>query len=112
MEDRWVPGCCFRDHWFLYVSAKLLQSDEQKLDLRSTTNAGAGNFIVNTNKVYFSTQGGIVWLNEKFMDDTPIRNSLELSLGIEVNLFDIEDFSLLTNALSLSEYYREGQGQA
>jgi putative salt-induced outer membrane protein YdiY len=84
--------------WFLYISAKFLQSDEQKLDLRTTTNAGAGHFIVNTNKVYFSTQGGIVWLNEKFMDDTPIRNSLEASLGIELNLFDIEDFSLLTNA--------------
>ena len=84
--------------WFLYVSAKFLQSDEQKLKLRSTTNAGAGHFIVNTNKVYFSTLGGIVWLNEKFMDDTPNRNSLELSLGVELNLFDIEDFSLLTNA--------------
>ena len=84
--------------WFLYVSAKFLQSDEQKLKLRSTTNAGAGHFIVNTNKVYFSTLGGIVWLNEKFMDDTPDRNSLELSLGVELNLFDIEDFSLLTNA--------------
>ena len=83
--------------WFLYISAKFLQSDEQKLDLRSTTNAGAGNFIINTNKVYFSTLGGIVWLNEKFMDDTPARNSLELSLGVELNLFDIEDFSLLTN---------------
>jgi putative salt-induced outer membrane protein YdiY len=84
--------------WFLYISAKFLQSDEQKLELRSTTNAGAGHFIVNTNRIYFSTQGGIVWLNEKFMDDTPIRNSLELSLGIELNLFDIKDFSLLTNA--------------
>lgn len=84
--------------WFLFVSAKFLQSDEQKLKLRSTTNAGSGHFIVNSNRVYFSTQGGIVWLNEKFMDDTPIRNSLELSLGFEANLFDIKDFSLLTNA--------------
>ena len=95
--------------WFLYVSAKFLQSDEQKLKLRSTTNAGAGHFIVNTNKIYFSTQGGIVWLNENFMDDTPTRNSLELSLGVELNLFDIEDFSLLTNAFLYPSITEKGR---
>ena len=98
MEGSLGTMLLLQNSWFLYLSAKFLQSDEQKLDLRSTTNAGAGNFIINTNKIYFSTLGGIVWLNEKFMDDTPNRNSLELALGIEVNLFDIKDFSLLTNA--------------
>ncbi len=82
--------------WFLILSAKFLQDDEQKLKLRSTTNAGAGYFVVNTNKIYFGTSAGIAWTNEQFTDDTPIRNSLEGAFGIELNLFDIEDFSLLT----------------
>jgi putative salt-induced outer membrane protein YdiY len=98
-----------QDNWFLYVSAKFLQSDEQKLDLRSTTNAGAGNFIVNSNKIYISTAGGIAWTNENYMDETPTQNSLELSLGLEVNLFDIEDFSLLTNGYLYPSLTQKGR---
>ncbi len=83
--------------WYLNLSAKFLQSDEQKLKLRSTTNASAGYFVVNTNKIYFGTSAGLAWTNEQFIDDTPRRNSLEGAFGLDLNLFDIEDFSLLTN---------------
>ena len=48
--------------------------------------------------MYLATSGGLAWTNEEFTDDTPIRKSLEGKLGYELNLFDIEDFSLLTNA--------------
>jgi hypothetical protein len=84
--------------WFLAVSANFLQSDEQKYKLRSTTDASGGNFIVNTNKIYLAASAGIAWTNEQFTDDTPIRNSLEGKAGFELNLFDIKDFSMLTNA--------------
>ena len=83
--------------WYLNLSAKFLQSDEQKLKLRSTTNASAGYFVVNTNKIYFGTSAGLAWTNEHYIDDTPMRNSLEGAFGLDLNLFDIEDFSLLTN---------------
>ena len=83
--------------WFLNLSAKFLQSDEQKLKLRSTTNASAGYFVVNTNKIYFGTSAGLAWTNEQYIDDTPLRNSLEWAFGLDLNLFDIKDFSLLTN---------------
>ncbi len=83
--------------WYLNLSAKFLQSDEQKLKLRSTTNASAGYFVVNTNKIYFGTSAGLAWTNENYIDDTPMRNSLEGAFGLDLNLFDIEDFSLLTN---------------
>lgn len=85
--------------WFLIISANFLQNDEQKLKLRSSTNLGAGNFIISTNKIYFSTSAGLAWTNEKFTDESPIRNSLEAVGGFELNIFDIEDFSLLTSAI-------------
>lgn len=95
--------------WYLYVSAKFLQSDEQKLKLRSTTNAGAGKFFINTNKVYLGTQVGIAWTNENFMYDTPVRNSLEGALGLGINLFDIKDFSLLTNTILYPSITEKGR---
>jgi len=87
-----------KNSWFLSVTANFLQSDEQKYKLKSTTDFSGGNLIVNSNKLYFATSGGLAWTNEEFTDDTPTRNSLEGKLGIELNLFDIEDFRLFTNA--------------
>lgn len=87
----------FQRSWFFYVSAKFLQNDEQKLRLRSTTNGGVGKFFINTNKIYFGAQAGLAWNNEQFTNDTPTRNSLEAAIGLQINLFDIEDFSLLTS---------------
>ena len=93
LSGKWL----FQRSWFIYVAAKFLQNDEQKLKLRSTTNGGIGKLFVNTNKIYFGAQAGLAWNNENFTDDTPTRNSLEAALGAQLNLFDIEDFSLLTS---------------
>jgi hypothetical protein len=84
--------------WFLSLSANFLQSDEQKYKLKSTTDFSGGNLIISTNRIYLAASGGLAWTNEEFTDDTPIRNSLEGKAGFELNLFDIKDFSLLTNA--------------
>ncbi|MCK5343047.1 MAG: hypothetical protein KAR20_06570, partial [Candidatus Heimdallarchaeota archaeon] len=40
--------------WFLSCSAKFLQSDEQKLKLRSTTDISGGNLIISTNRIYLA----------------------------------------------------------
>jgi hypothetical protein len=84
--------------WFLSVSANFLQSDEQKYKLKSTTDFSGGNLIVSTNRIYLAASAGLAWTREEFTDDTPRRNSLEGKAGMELNLFDIKDFSLLTNA--------------
>lgn len=92
-----VGQLLLENSWFLALSANFLQSDEQKYRLKSTTDFSGGNLIINTNKVYLAASGGLAWTNEEFTDDTPVRNSLEGKAGFELNLFDIEDFSLLTN---------------
>ena len=97
----------FQKSWFFYLSAKFLQNNEQKLKLRSITNGGIGKLFVNTNKIYFGAQVGLVWNNEQFTDDTPIRNSLEAAIGLQLNLFDIKDFSLLTTGILYPSITRE-----
>lgn len=96
--------------YFLNLSGELLQNDEQQLDLRVTTKLGFGKYFVHTNKLYFGGVIGVAWNNERY---EPIlnsdRNSAEAFSGIELNMFDIKDFSLLTNAVvypSLTEKHR------
>jgi hypothetical protein len=84
-----------------------LQSDEQKLKLRSITKLGIGNYILRTNAVYLSASIGGAWNNENFTDAAePSKNSSEGFAGIELNMYNIGDLSLLSNIIvypSISE---------
>lgn len=84
--------------WYTMLSTNLLQNDEQKIKLRATTQAGLGNFIVQTNRMYFTAAGGLAWNYETYTETTDDdKNSLEAFAGLEVNIFDIGDLSLLSN---------------
>jgi small nuclear ribonucleoprotein (snRNP)-like protein len=83
--------------WYAIASLSTLSNTEQALDLRFTSKAGVGKYIVHTNRSYFGVGGGLSLNNESFTNNTPKRTSLEGYVGSEVNLFDIGDFSLLSN---------------
>jgi hypothetical protein len=86
----------FQRSWFVFASISFLQSDEFSLKLRSISESGIGRYLINTNKLYLGTGAGVAWNNEQFTDGRPQKNSLEALLGIELNIFDVEDFSLQT----------------
>ncbi|SEP10523.1 Protein of unknown function, DUF481 [Niastella yeongjuensis] len=83
--------------WFLGTSISFLSNTEQALKLRTTGKLGAGKLIVHTNKTYWGIGTGLSFNNESFTNETTGRNSLEAYFGTELNLFDIGDFSLLSN---------------
>jgi hypothetical protein len=84
--------------WFIYASVNFLQNDEQKLKLRSTPRVGIGNYITQTNHLYWSLYIGASWNNENYTDPTiPNRSDAEANIGTELNLFDIGDFRFLTS---------------
>ena len=89
--------------WFALLSADFLQSTEQKLDLRSVTGGGIGNYLVNTNRMYFVVTAGVAWNYEDY-DNTPVegiaiddRSSAEGFVGFGYNIFDIGDLDLKTS---------------
>ena len=85
--------------WYVFFSNDFLQNDEQKLALRSTTKFGIGYYLVRTNSSYFGVFGGAAGNSESFTETaSPDRTSGEAFIGLELNLFDIGDLSLLTNA--------------
>ena len=95
--------------WFALVSVNFLQNDEQKLKLRSTPKVGIGNYLIQTNSIYWGVYGGAAWNNENYTDPTiPNRNSAEANIGTELNLFDMGDLSLLTT-LSVYKSISEGK---
>lgn len=84
--------------WFLYASLNLLQNDEQKLKLRTSPSTGIGNYFIRSNSLYFGGALGAAWTNEEFNDSAQThRSSAEGVVGIELNLFNMGDLSLLTN---------------
>ena len=84
--------------WFVYGSASFLQNDEQKLELRSTPKVGIGNYVIQTNHMYWSLFIGAAWNNETYTDPTiPNRSDAEANIGTELNLFDIGDLRFLTS---------------
>ena len=83
--------------WFAMAGTELLQSTEQKLNLRALTRGGIGNYIVNTNRMYFVLAAGAAWNFEDYDDITiPDRNSAEAFAVVEYNIFDIGDLDLKT----------------
>ncbi|UBM62745.1 DUF481 domain-containing protein [Candidatus Sulfidibacterium hydrothermale] len=84
--------------WFLTGSANLLSSTEQKLNLRTTTLFGVGNFLINDHVHYLSISGGGVWNIERYSEnDQPDKNSLEAFFNIEYVLFNFGDLNINTN---------------
>jgi hypothetical protein len=98
--------------WFAQVSAIYLANDEQKLDLRSTYKIGMGYYFVHSSKLYLAANAGLAFTGEKFIDDTPDKNSSEAYIGIGFNKYDIGDLSLLTSAILYPSLTESGRVRA
>jgi len=87
-----------KNDWFVMISSDFLQNDELELKLRTNLKASFGHNITNTNKMVFSLSAGLAWNIENFIEEAgePDRNSAEGYLGMNLNLFNMGDISLLT----------------
>lgn len=95
--------------WFLNASPYFLKNTEQALKMRITGKLGGGKYFVHTNKAYIGAGAGISLNNETFTNETPARKSVEAYFGGECNLFDLKDFSLLTNIYAYPNLTESGR---
>jgi len=88
--------------WYLIGSIATLSNTQQLIDLRANTQLGLGKFIFNTNRAYWGLKAGLNNNTERFSSNSSSRNSLEVFLGTELNLYDIGDleFNLGFNGYS------------
>lgn len=96
-----------QNNYFFGASSEFLSNDEQRLKLRVLAKGSASKYFIHSNRIYLSGSAGLAWNNEQFENtDVNVRNSPEAFISSELNIFDVKDFSMLTNGsfyLSLSE---------
>jgi hypothetical protein len=98
----------FRD-WTLNPSITFLHNSEQKLNLRTNIKLGAGKYLVYRSYGYLGVAAGVNRNVEQYSNETPDRSSWEGFLGLEVNLYDLEDFSLFSSAVAYPGITEKGR---
>jgi len=87
-----------QNNWFVLAATSFLQNDEQKLALRAIPKVGMGYYLIRNNHWLLESAAGLALNIESFQNDEPDRSSLEAFLGARVHIFNVNDFSMNTNA--------------
>lgn len=96
--------------WSLSIANDFLQNDEQQLELRSTIKLGIGYYMIRTNTTYFGALGGLALNSETYVENiNPERKSGEAFVGLELNMYNTGDLSLLTNVTTYPSLTEEGR---
>lgn len=82
--------------WFVLAGVDFLSNTEQLLNLRLNGKAGAGYYLVHSNKMYWGITAGASYVSEDFSNGESNQESFEGFLGTELNMFDFGDFGLYT----------------
>ena len=95
---------------FLIFQSEYLSNSEQKLELRMTNKLGFGNYFIHNNKMFFAGNLGVAWNNEKYEDSVDEnRNSGEAFVGLDVNFFDFNKFSLVSGITGYPSLTEKGR---
>lgn len=87
--------------WFTIVRSDLLQSSEQKLNIRSITKGGIGHYVLKNNSMNLGFAIGGDWNYEDYNDQIITdRNSVEVFAALEYKIFDLGDLDLLTRVVA------------
>jgi len=94
------------------VTINFLSSSEQKLDLRTTSEMGLGKFLTHSNSSYWGISVGGTYNVERYEDVEDKRESWEMFVGSELNLFNIGDLNLLNKVLVYRSFTETGRWRA
>ncbi len=86
-----------RNRWLALARIEYLYNNQQRIDLRVNTLLGLGQDFIRSNSLYWRVFGGLAFNNEDFAGEVNNLQSTELFLASELNIFDMGDFSILTN---------------
>ncbi|MEM1002990.1 MAG: DUF481 domain-containing protein, partial [Bacteroidota bacterium] len=84
-------------NWYLLSNYSFLSNTEQALEARNSLRIGGGRYLALTSQLAWGLNIGFNFNIESFSDMTPNRESTELYLGTNFDMFDFKDWSLKTN---------------
>ena len=106
-----------KNGFFIGSQISFLSNTEQLIDLRTTGQLGGGYYISRTNNMYWNGFLGLAFNNENFEEipnseePSSDRESYEGVIGTELNLYDIGDLNLLTNATWFPSITEKGRNR-
>lgn len=99
--------------WYPLASLDFASNNEQQIKLRSTAKLGIGNYIINSNKVYWGFSAGANFNKEDYSgSENSDRQSWEGFAGTELNFFNAGDLSLLTRLVVYPGFTEKGRFRA
>lgn len=98
--------------WYLIGTIATLSNTEQRIDIRANSQVGLGKFLFNTNRAYWGLKTGINNNTERFSSESSNRNTLEVFLGTELNLYDTGDLEFNLGFLGYSGLTESGRYRA
>jgi hypothetical protein len=114
--QRWDFGNDFKylfgARWYANTTQDFMNSDEQKLDLRTTIGGGGGRYLLRSASQHLALGGGLAWTNEKYTDPAvPTKDSAEAYIGTEFMTEKMKFADLVTRftyypSLTIDDRYR------
>ena len=77
--------------WFTNSSLNFDQNDELGLNLRTSVGAGGGRYLVQSNTMLLSLEGGLQFSRESLIDEDEVTDSLESTFSANWDWFLFED---------------------
>ncbi len=114
--QRWDFGNDFRyllgERWYANTTQDFMNSDEQRLDLRTTIGGGGGRYLLRSSSQHLAVGGGLAWTNEDYTDPAiPTKDSAEAYVGTEFMTEKLKVTDLVTRftyypSLTIDDRYR------
>ena len=100
-----------RKNWFGLAALNWLSNTEQLIQLRTVSKLGIGKYIVRTNRSNWGFVSGISFNNEVFSQpgNSPRRRSGEGFIGSELNLYGLDDLSLISHIVAYPSITESGR---
>lgn len=96
-------------NFFAAMDISFLSNTEQLLDLRSSYQPTIGYYVARTNSMYLLGALGGAYTHEDYSTDAPRRESFEGLIGVELNMFDTGDLSLLLSSKAFPNFTEAGR---
>ena len=103
-----VQRFLFKDYYGV-IQVSFLSNTEQALKGRTTGLFGIGKYVISSHRLYLGVRAGLNYNVETYFDSTLDKNSAEVNLSSEFNMFEFGDLNLVTDFTayySLSESKR------
>lgn len=98
----------FKDY-FGIAQVSFLSNTEQELKGRTTGLLDLGKYLVNSHRLYLGIMTGFNYNNETYFDSTLDKNSGEINLGVNFNMFEFGDFNMNTDIIGYYGLTEQGR---